>query len=283
MAPGTDSQRIEAIRSYFRKVDEKDSTLSDLFTDDVQFYFPKFGPARGKAALVRFSERFGREVASLVHDIDGLVFTVDGDRIAVEGQERGVTREGVRWPDGEISQGRFCNVFEFSGPFISRVHIYVDPDFTNADRRRVRLYREHAPAPTPREVAERYLQAVQAFHANPTASATLAEVVALFDEDVDWSIDGDVARVPWIGPRRGHAAVGDFFRELISYVEPRRFEARTILADDETAVILGELASLVKATGRLIETAFAFDLTVRAGKITRYRMFEDSHAVARAV
>ncbi|ATB45415.1 nuclear transport factor 2 family protein [Corallococcus macrosporus] len=283
MTADTAGQRLETIRSYFRKVDEKDPTLSDLFTDDVRFFFPKFGPAQGKAALARFSERFGREVASLVHDLDGLVFTVDGDRIAVEGQERGVTRGGVSWPDGEISQGRFCTVFEFDGPLIRRIHIYVDPDFTNADQRRVHLFREDAPAATPREVAERYLQGMQAFRANPTAPETLAELLALFDEDADWSIDGDVARVPWIGPRRGRAGVGDFFRELVTHVEPRRFEVRTILADDETAVILGDLASLVKATGRLIESAFAFDMTVRDGRITRYRMFEDSHAVARAV
>src|SRR3546814_15833473 len=54
----------------------------------------------------------------------------------------------------------------------------------------------------------------------------------------------------------------------------------SILADDEQAVVLGELASRIKATGRLIETPFAFVLTVRDGKIVRYRMLDDSHGVA---
>nr|BAT26130.1 hypothetical protein [Aureimonas altamirensis] len=38
----------------------------------------------------------------------------------------------------------------------------------------------------------------------------------------------------------------------------------------------------MKATGRRIESEFAFDLTVRDGLILRYRMLEDSYAVEQA-
>jgi hypothetical protein len=31
----------------------------------------------------------------------------------------------------------FCNVFEFEGELIKRVHIYADPDFNSADAARV--------------------------------------------------------------------------------------------------------------------------------------------------
>ncbi|TYR33550.1 hypothetical protein FY036_08260 [Mesorhizobium microcysteis] len=282
MAAEPADPRIETISSYFRKVDKKDASLADLFTEDVQFFFPKFGPTQGKAAVAEFGRRIAREVASLTHDIDGLVFTVDGDRIAVEGREKGITTGGASWPDGEISQGRFCNVFEFEGPLISRVHIYVDPDFTNDDWQRIRLYREDAPAPTPREIAERYLKAAQGFYADPASPDTLAAIVDLFDEDVDWDIPGDLRRVPWIGPRRGRAAVDRFFRELAARLEPRGFSLRSILADREEVAIVGDLASLVRETGRLIETPFAFLLTVRDGKIVRYRMLEDSFAVSQA-
>ena len=53
-----------------------------------------------------------------------------------------------------------------------------------------------------------------------------------------------------------------------------------ILADDEAAVAFGELILRVKATGRLIQSPFAFVLTVKEGKIVRYRLLEDSYAVA---
>lgn len=274
--------RIETIRTYFRLVDARDPALLDLFSDDVRFYFPKFGVAVGKAAMAQFGERIGRELASLVHDIDGFVFTVDGDRIVVEGQEAGVTATGESWPDGEISQGRFCNVFEFDGSLISRTYIYVDPDFTSADQPRLQRYREGGEAASPRDVALRYLEAMGLYRAEPGDPQRLAAITELFSEDADWDIVGDRERVPWIGPRRGRAEIAAFFRDLIAGIEPQHFEVRSVLADGERAVILGELASLVRSTGRLIETEFAFDLTVKQGRIVRYRMLEDSHAVAQA-
>ncbi|ACO79727.1 hypothetical protein AvCA_35800 [Azotobacter vinelandii CA] len=272
--------RIETVRDYFRKVDAKDPSLLDLFTEDVEFFFPKFGVARGKAALTRFAERIAKDAAKLTHDIDGLVFTVDGDRIAVEGREWGVTADGRSWPDGEISQGRFANVFEFEGALIKRTFIYVDPDVTSEDRRRVALYRGVAPAATLREIALRYFERVAAFWEAPDEPQTLAAILELFAEDVDWDVPGDLSAVPWIGPRRDREAVGAFYRELAAQLAPERFEVQRILADDEQAVALGELASRVRATGRLIETPFAFVLSVRDGRIVRYRMLEDSHAVA---
>jgi ketosteroid isomerase-like protein len=39
----------------------------------------------------------------------------------------------------------------------------------------------------------------------------------------------------------------------------------------------------VKRTGQLIESEFAIDLKVRSGLIVRYRLYEDSFAVAQAV
>ncbi|MDI6028606.1 nuclear transport factor 2 family protein [Corticibacterium sp. UT-5YL-CI-8] len=79
--------------AIFRKVNKHDDSLADLFTEDVDIFFPKFGTARGKAALARFGERIGRQLRSLEHEIDGLVFA--GDRIAVEGKEQGATNDGL--------------------------------------------------------------------------------------------------------------------------------------------------------------------------------------------
>jgi hypothetical protein len=281
MSDSTDP-RVETVRDYFRKVDAKDPSLIDLFTDDVEIFFPKFGVAHGKAAVARFGERFAQETAKLTHDIDGFVFTVDGNRIVVEGREWGVTADGREWPDGEISQGRFANVFEFDGPLISRTYIYVDPDVTSEDTRRIAIYRAGETVFTPQRVAKLYLERVAAFLAAPEAPGTLDAILDLFAEDVDWDIPGDLETVSWIGVRRDREDVAAFFRELAERIEPRGAKVRRILADDETAVVLGDLESVVRATGKLIRSPFVYDLTVQGGKIVRYRMLEDSHAVARA-
>lgn len=44
------NDRLETVNTYFRKVDARDPTVLDLFTDDAQMFFPKFGLAHGKAA-----------------------------------------------------------------------------------------------------------------------------------------------------------------------------------------------------------------------------------------
>jgi enamine deaminase RidA (YjgF/YER057c/UK114 family) len=132
---------INVVETYFRKVGAGDPTLLDLFKDDVDFCFPKFGRQRGKSALMTFGERMTTDLQSIAHDIEHFNYIVAGTTVVVEGQERGVTRAGVSWPDGVISQGRFCSVFEFDGSLISRMHIYVDPDFTSTHIERIRVLR----------------------------------------------------------------------------------------------------------------------------------------------
>lgn len=137
VVPDIDPRRA-VIETYFRKVDAQDPSIVELFAEDFELFFPKFGRARGKDALLRLGAALGAQLASIDHDIASLHYIVSGDTIAVEGQERGVNRDGTRWPDGIINEGRFCNVFHFDGQLIRRVYIYLDPDFTNADTGRVR-------------------------------------------------------------------------------------------------------------------------------------------------
>lgn len=136
------------------------------------------------------------------------------------------------------------------------------------------------PALSPREVAEHYLARVGAFWGAPDAPEKSEAIADLFADEVDWHVAGDPALVPWAGRRRTRASVRAFFPELARGVEPRRYEVKRILADDTMAVIIGELTSAIRSTGKLVESPFAIEVTVRDGKIVRYRLHEDSYAVA---
>ncbi len=125
----TPDEQVRVARAYFARVDAGDPALLDLFTDDVQVYFPKVGTARGKAALARLVQALTTAVRSFVHDPRAMVFTQAGDRLVVEGTEAGVLADGTPWPAGARSEGRYCNVFEFRGPLVRRLHVYADPDF----------------------------------------------------------------------------------------------------------------------------------------------------------
>lgn len=115
-----------------------------------------------------------------------------------------------------------------------------------------------------------------------STAASPEEIAEVFSEDVDWVIPGDSDALPWIGKKTGRSAVVDFVSSTRRLLEPLRFEVVDILASETRAGILGELASRVKSSGRVIETPFCIALTFVDGKITRFLMLEDSFAVHEA-
>lgn len=74
----------------------------------------------------------------LKHDIDHLRFLDAGETVVVEGREWGEMSDGTQIPDGKISHGLFCNIFEFRDELICSVRIYVDPDFPNHDDAKIK-------------------------------------------------------------------------------------------------------------------------------------------------
>ncbi|WP_232112133.1 nuclear transport factor 2 family protein [Salinivibrio proteolyticus] len=133
---------VPRVIQYFQKIDAGDPSYLDLFSEDVDFYFPKFGQAKGKSALVEFGNRIGSSLSSIWHDIEGFQITTAGNKVIVEGQEGGVMSDGTPWPDNKVSTGRFCSVFEFNEELISRMYVYVDPDFPSRDLERVAVLAE---------------------------------------------------------------------------------------------------------------------------------------------
>ena len=109
-----------------------------------------------------------------------------------------------------------------------------------------------------------------------------AEVAELFSKDLEWEIAGDEGALPWIGKRSGRRAVADFVSETRVQIERLRFDVKDVFTSDTRAAILGNLASKVRRTGRIMETDFVVVLTVANGEIVRFQMLEDSFAVARA-
>ncbi len=114
------------------------------------------------------------------------------------------------------------------------------------------------------------------------SDAEPAAIVALFAEEMTWDIPGDTSAFPWIGAQTGRQSVLSFITETTEKIDRIRLDVDEILASDTRAVILGQLASRVRRTGRVIESAFAIILTISEGRITRFQMLEDSFAVSQA-
>lgn len=128
--------RIALIKEYFRRGDAGDSSVIDMFTEDVELRFPKFGQRSGKAAVATFARGLLSHLKALKHYPNEYTYIANGDFVVVEGWESGELQNGTSWPVAGRSDGKFCNVFRFRGRLISHLHVYVDPDFAGQDAAR---------------------------------------------------------------------------------------------------------------------------------------------------
>lgn len=132
-----DQEKIKIAREYFIRVDQGRSDILNLFNEDAEIYFPKFGFGFGRESLFEMIEGFKGALEIIQHDYDGLTFMPSGEYLVVEGTSHG-RMSGKAWAGGKTPGGRFCNVFRFRDDRISSLHIYLDPDYTGEDEERFR-------------------------------------------------------------------------------------------------------------------------------------------------
>lgn len=106
-------------------------------------------------------------------------------------------------------------------------------------------------------------------------------MLGVIAEDVVWRMEGAEV-VPYTGERHGHAGVVDFFQQLGGNVEFESFEPQEFIAGGDKVVVLGSERGRVRANGRTFVNDWAIVFTLREGKVTRFRCYEDTGAVAAA-
>lgn len=132
-----DQEKIAIANQYFRLADQGSPEILNLFHQDVELYFPKFGLGFGKESFLDMIKGFEGSLESILHDYDNLNFMPSGDFLIVEGTSKGILN-GKTWEGGKTPGGRFCNVFKFRDNLIISVHVYLDPDYTGVDEERFR-------------------------------------------------------------------------------------------------------------------------------------------------
>ena len=132
-----DQDKITVAREYFIRADQGRSDVLDLFDEDAEIYFPKFGFGYGRQSFFEMVKGFEGVLGYIRHDYDNLIFIPSGDYVVVEGTSEG-EMSGKSWVGGKTPGGRFCNVFKFRNERIISLHIYLDPDYTGDDKARFR-------------------------------------------------------------------------------------------------------------------------------------------------
>lgn len=126
------------------------------------------------------------------------------------------------------------------------------------------------------------LRLAQQFLGKLASGASPEEVASLCLPDLDWNIPGDSGVLPWVGHKKGRAAISEFLRDTQTMIERVSLDIKDILANDNRAVILGHLQTRISATGKLIDSAFAIVLTFSDQQVASFLMLEDSFATSRA-
>ncbi|WP_434668384.1 nuclear transport factor 2 family protein [Paraburkholderia sp. A3BS-1L] len=130
--PMTDEQRKVIALEYFKRMDRGENIL-DLFDDNAEVYFPKWGIARGKGEIERLFADLMGILVGVSHEISFANFIQQGDMVVVEGLSSGKMKDGIEWRAGTTYAGRWCDVFEIRNFRIQRCHVYLDPDYAGAD------------------------------------------------------------------------------------------------------------------------------------------------------
>ncbi|NUS72034.1 MAG: nuclear transport factor 2 family protein [Corynebacteriales bacterium] len=114
------------------------------------------------------------------------------------------------------------------------------------------------------------------------ASGDIDRIMEMVAEPADFRSFGTPV-APWLGTFTGRTKAREFFTRLFAGTQAKGATVDAILVDGAEAVVLGDLAVTVVATGRTYKSPFVLRLTVRDGKIVRHHVFEDSLALHQAM
>ena len=129
--------KISVVRRYFTLADQGRPEVLELFHEDAEIYFPKFGLASGRQSLLDVVKGFEGVLEYIQHDYDTMNVIPASEYVVVEGTSRGKMLRKT-WSGGTTPGGRFCNVFRFRDERIASLRIYLDPDYTGDDEARFR-------------------------------------------------------------------------------------------------------------------------------------------------
>lgn len=108
-------------------------------------------------------------------------------------------------------------------------------------------------------------------------------IKALFADKTDWLVPGNQVLAPWLGKRETKQDIAEFYSLLWNATEPISAQVDHIIADNDFAVITGEFSTRMLTTGKIVDSIFSIHITVKDNLIVRYRLQEDSLAVAEAL
>ena len=126
-----------------------------------------------------------------------------------------------------------------------------------------------------RGASERPQGILQAF-----GQGDIGTILANVTDDVDCGTETTAANeVPWYRIRTGREGVGDFFATLAREVDFPKFEPTLFAAVEDQVLVRVDYQYRFKKNGKGTDTAAVHQFTVRDGRVSKFRAYEDTASV----
>jgi ketosteroid isomerase-like protein len=97
------------------------------------------------------------------------------------------------------------------------------------------------------------------------------------DDDVDWVIHGPVEMFPFLGARRGKAAVLEVCRQISENVRVHRFDRESIVLGEDSAASMMRYSLTALDSNKPINLRLAHFARFRAGRLLNIRVLLDTY------
>jgi ketosteroid isomerase-like protein len=102
------------------------------------------------------------------------------------------------------------------------------------------------------------------------------DLEALIDDDIDWAIYGPIDMFPFLGARRGKAAVLDVIKRIADTVQVRRFDRETVMLGVESAASMMRFSLTALDSNKPISLRLALFAQFKAGRLLSIRVLVDT-------
>jgi ketosteroid isomerase-like protein len=102
------------------------------------------------------------------------------------------------------------------------------------------------------------------------------DLETLIDEDVDWTIYGPIDMFPFLGARRGKAAVLEVIRQVAENVRIHRFDRESIMLGVDSAATMMRYSLTALDSNKPISLRLAHFAQFRDGRLRNIRVLVDT-------
>jgi uncharacterized protein len=110
----------------------------------------------------------------------------------------------------------------------------------------------------------------------------IATIIKGLAADVDWHSIGRPEDFPIFAPRKGAAAVQQFFQQVSEHEEFSEFSPQEFHPAGDKVFVQGRYALKLKKTGKPVACEWVHVFTIRNGTVVMFREYTDTAQFARA-